>query len=289
MNDNLIIEEIERDFEYMMFEVARVRSPILKKIDKNFDAIRKNPKDRKEIVDLVKNIKEFTGIKVVVFVIKQNDPGAYIFTKYNNLLPSLFKGKEKLEVHKFKAEESPKYIKGIYILFGAKALDTFSSRELTAILLHEIGHVYQHTANFSLYFPSIVNRMSQGGIILSPVVLSSVVALPLIVSFFALSRSLTFFEHMGELNADEYAVKYGYGDELAKVFFKFNKMVGEKKRPQNWIQKTWESIKSFFSLSSHPMDSKRVCDIIDKMRVDYKKKYPKLSKEITTIYADIRC
>jgi len=299
MNDDLIIEQIEKDFEYVIFEVARIRSPVLKKIDKNFDILRKNPKDKKEIKALVKNIKTFTGIKSVFFVIKQNEFDACVFTKYNQLLPTLFKkeGEDKLRTEKFKAEESPKYIKGIYVLFGTKTLDLFSSRQLTAILLHEIGHIYQHTANFSLLFPNLVNKFAKGGLVFSSLALLrfiifptiSLLILPFVLSLFALSRSLTFADHMGELNADEYAIKYGYGDELAKVFFRFNKMTGGKVRPQTWMQKTWGSIKSFFSLASHPQDSRRMCDIIDKMRVDYKKNYPKFSKEITTIYADIRC
>lgn len=299
MDADLIIEEIEQSFEYVMFESARVISPVLKKIDKNFDVLRKNSKDRKEINDLVKNIKDFTGVKTVYFVIKQNEYDACIFTKYNQTLPKLFKkeGEDKLRTEKFKAEESPKYIKGIYVIFGTKTLDMFNSRELTSILLHEIGHIYQHTANFSLLFPTLINKFAKGGLLFSSLALLrvivfptiSLIVLPFVLSLFALSRSLTFADHMGELNADEYAIKYGYGDDLAKVFFKFHKLTGGKARPQNWMQKTWGNIKSFFSLTTHPHDSRRICDIIDKMRVDYKKSYPKFSKEITTIYADIRC
>ena len=299
MNADLIIEEVERDFEYIMFEATRARSPVLKKIDKNFDILRKTPKNKKEITDLIKNIKDFTGIRTVFFVIKQGELDACVFTKYNQSLPKLFKkkGEDKLRTEKFKAEESPKYIKGIYVLFGTKTLDMFSSRELTAILLHEIGHIYQHTANFSLLLPTLINKFAKVGLVGSSLALLrvivfpsiSLIILPIIVSLFALSRSLTFADHMGELNADEYAIKYGYGDDLAKVFFKFNTLTGGKTRPQNWMQKAWGSIKSFFSLSSHPHDSQRMCDIIDKMRSDYKKDYPKFSKEITTIYADIRC
>jgi len=299
MNVDLIIEDINRNFEYIMFEAAKVRSPVLKNIDKNFDSIRKNTKDKQQIVDLVRNIKSFTGVKSVYFVVKENVHDACIFIKYNQTLPKVFKkdGENKLKTEKFKAEESPRYIKGIYVIFGTKTLDMFTPRELTAILLHEIGHIYQHTANFSMLLPTLVNQVAKGGLLIGALTLLrvivfpavSLILLPVVLSLFALSRSLTFADHMGELNADEYAVKYGYGDDLAKVFFKFNKLTGGKARPHTWIQKTWDSIKSFFSLSSYPKDSKRMCDIIDKMRLDYKKTYPKFSKEITTIYADIRC
>jgi len=299
MNFDLLMEEVKRDFEYSIFEVSRIRSPILKDIDKNFDVLRKNNKDINELANLIKNITKFTGIKKVHVVIKPNELDAVIFTRYNKLLPTIFKGKseETIEVNRIRAEETPKYVDSIYVLFGEKTLDMFRSKELTAILLHEIGHVYQHTSNFSLLMGNITNKVAKWGIVASVLTLLRVIVFPtasmyvapVIAGLWALSRSLTFFDHMGELSADEYAIKYGYGDELARVFFKFNKMSGGKPRPKNWVQKTWNSVGSFFSLKTHPDDSKRICEMLGKMKRDYKKSYPKFSKEITTIYADIRC
>lgn len=299
MNFDLLIEEVERDFEYDIFEVSRIRSPILKDIDKNFDVLRRDNKDISEIADLIKNIMKFTRIKKVYFVIKPNELDAVVFTKYNKFLPTIFKGKseETIKIDKIRAEETPKYIDSIYILFGEKTLDMFTSKELTAILLHEIGHIYQHTSNFSLLMGNITNKVAKWGIVASTLTFlrfivfptASMYVAPVIAGLWALSRSLTFFDHMGELNADEYAIKYGYGDELTKVFFKFNKITGGKPRPKSWVKKTWGSIGSFFSLKTHPDDSKRICDMLGKMKRDYKKSYPKFSKEITTIYADIRC
>ena len=74
------------------------------------------------------------------------------------------------------------------------------------------------------------------------------------------------------------------------MFYKFNKQFGgNKKSPHTWLQKVWSKVKNFFTFSTHPEDTKRVCELIRSVKTDYKKKYPRLRKEISVIYADIKC
>ena len=299
-NIDTIFEEVLNEFQLdCVFEASSSRSPILKKIDENFKEY-KDTKSKMVAKKLSKNIKDFSRIPQVDVIIERGSFDACIFTIYNQLLPSIFKrSDEEVKVDKIKAEESPKYIKRIVITIGTKLIKMLEARELTSIILHELGHVYQHTSNISSIIPTLVNKASKLGttassllffkvLFFSPV--NSLYILPFTLSLFTLSRTLTFKDHQGELDADKYAAKYGYGDELARVFYLFNKKFGgNKPRPHTWIQRAWSGIKDFFTFTSHPQDTKRVCDLIRNVKGEYKDKYPRLKKEISTIYADIKC
>jgi hypothetical protein len=296
MNIDRLCEHLEKnlDLTEFIFEVSPSRSPLLKEIETNFDIIRKslvsnNESNRrvilKQVTLLRKNIKAFTGINAVYFSIKPDLFNAYVHTKYKNILPKLFSKENVSKFSGIKAEESPKYIEGVYIVFGDKLIKEISPRQSTSILLHEIGHIYQYTSKMSYITPWILKNTSQFAILGT---LINPVTIPVALLLFGFARTLTFFDHVGEFKSDEYAVKYGYGDEMAKVMYKFSQYY-KKPKESSWLRSTVAFIKNIFSLSTHPEETKRVCAIIDKMKKDYKKKYPKMSKEISTIYADIKC
>jgi hypothetical protein len=278
MNKKLILEEIEKGIEYQIFEVARSRPPELKNIESLLNQIRRLKYGSKErivlIKELSKEVSKFSGVKRVSIGTKKNFLNAMIVTNYNNLLPDLFK-------KKIKPEEANRYIKSFHIIIGDKMYDNFTDKELTAVILHELGHIYQHTSTMGQVLPKILK-----------IATSSIIPLgPLLIITFAISRTLTFKEHISELDADDYAAKYGYADEMAKVITKFNKISSGslEKNPSTWLGKILNVIRKFFTYSTHPTDPDRICSLINRMKNDYKEKYPKLSKEISTIYADIRC
>lgn len=289
MDKNIVFEQLDNNFFPVLFEVARIRSEILKKIEKDFDAIRKNISDRSNIKQLQDHIKEFTGIQKVIVTANMQSMDAAIFPVYTRTLPKIARDDPK----SITPENAHKYIRAIYVTLGQKLIREFPPKQLTAIILHELGHIYQHTSNLGLILPNLVNLLAKGGVqdvdeLKDKSFVRRILTIPLIAALFPLSRSLTFSDHIEELKSDEYATRYGYGDELAKVFYKFSKWAGER-RSSNWLGRVWHRIKRAFSLSSHPSDSERICTIIQKMKKDYKKTYPKLSKQISTIYADIKC
>lgn len=289
MDIETLFEEFEKQFTPVLFEVSKVRSPILKKIETDFDLIRKEPKNRVHIKSLQNNLKEFTGIPRIVVSTSVNNFDAAIFPVYTRELPKIARDNPK----SITPDNAKNHIKIIYITLGKKLIKEFSPKQLTAISLHELGHVYQHTSNLGLIFPNLLNLIAKGGIkdvdeFKEKNLVRRILTIPLIAAMFPLSRSLTFSDHIEELNSDEYATKHGYGDELAKVFYKFSRWTGEK-RPSSWLGKVWDKMKKAFSLSSHPSDIDRTCSIIEKMKKEYKKSYPALSKQISTIYADIKC
>lgn len=89
MNIETLFEEFERKFEPVLFEVSRIRSSILKKIETDFDLIRKEPNNRSYIKSLQDNLKEFTGIPKIVITANINNFDAAIFPVYVRELPKI--------------------------------------------------------------------------------------------------------------------------------------------------------------------------------------------------------
>jgi Zn-dependent protease with chaperone function len=193
------------------------------------------------------------------------------------------------------AEEPAKYIKKLYIIFGNELVDNFSPRELTSILLHELGHSFTYTSNL----PRILLTLCQKGIgvigitLRLPILwLFNLISLPayIISSLIIMTivRSLTFIEHKSEYKADQFPIKYGYGDEIVKVLYKLHNKQVEKESRQSWWEKIWNFIESLFSPSTHPASSSRIEEVNDQMVNEYKKLYPKLSTELSIILKDIK-
>ncbi len=277
----------------VLYEVSSKRSPILKQIDELFREIKANPTDKSLWRQLEKRTQEFTGIKKVYFVLEKGLYNAYVFPKYKDNLPDLF-GKIEKTKNSMHAEETPKYISYAVIVFGKVLLEEVSNREATAIVLHELGHLYQHTANYSLLlgrklFQYSRNILRGTGLAMGVASLTNPAFLPLLLASFALSRTLTYNDHARELNADGYAAKYGYAEEIALAHYKLEKKRKAYRKKISWLDNIWNHIKSFILLPTHPSDKERVCNMIEKMKNDHKKKYPNLKNKFNIIYADLKC
>jgi hypothetical protein len=289
------------EFTDLIFEASVLRSEILKDIDQNFAQIKKDKKNLNSRKELVENIKNFSGIKNIVISTKKNYENAAIIPIYNRIISTdlinIFKDYEAgnniedLEV----VEEPSKYIKKLYIIFGNDIIDMFSPRELTAILLHELGHCFTYTSNL----PRILLALFQKGVgvtgamFKTPILwifnlLSIQVYIIASLIVITIVRSLTFIEHKGEYRADQFAAKYGYGDEMIKVLYKLHNRRQELESRKAWWEKIWDFIGKLFSPSSHPTNSSRIEEINNQMINEYKKLYPELSKELNIILKDIK-
>ena len=274
-----------------VFEVSANRSPTLKQIDELFREIKKDPKNRTLPKQLEKRIQEFTGIRKVIVHIDNGFDNVLVVPHYKNNLPGIFDKIEK-SPSKFNAEESTKYIDYVLIVYGTWMLDQCTPRELTAFLLHELGHVYQHTAEYSFrlgrfFFHRSRRTFKYAGPIMGAASIWNPTFIPLLIASFLFSRTLTAFDHMYELDADKYAAKYGYAEEIASVFHKFHKKF--HKTSDSWLKNTWTHIKDFLLPDTHPTDKDRVCNMIEQMKKNYNKMYPKLKKRMSIIYADLKC
>ncbi len=288
------------DFNELLLEVSKFRSEILKDIDRNFDLIKKDKKDLAAKKELVKNIKEFASVKNIILTVKKDYFNAAVIPLYNQSLSmdllNIFKDyKPEGDIKDIEVVDEPsKYIIKLYIIFGEELIDKFSARELTAILLHELGHSFTYTSNLPRILLSLFQK-SVGivgvtlrypllwifNLITIPAYLASTLIIITVV------RSLTFIEHRSEYKADQFAVKYGYGDEMVKVLYILHGKEKEEASKEAWWKKIWNFIEDIFSPSSHPTSSNRIKEVNTHLINEYKKLYPKLSNELNIILKDI--
>jgi hypothetical protein len=300
INDGLILDYLREEDFNVLYEVSPYRSEILKMIDQDFADLKKDMKDHKIIKSIVAHIKEFTGVNNVVFSIKSNYDNGFVVPVYNRQISldmfELFKdfAADKNIRQLETIEETSKYIKKIYIVFGSILVRDFTARELTAILLHELGHCFTYTANMPGKLINLLRKIFTVIGLMPKVILIPLISLSLIHVFLIsvvsliICRSLTFLEHRAEYKADQFAAKYGYGDEIIKVLYKVQKIREDAWSKVSWFKKALNFIIQFFIPKTHPVENKRIIETSEKMLLDYKKLYPKVSKELTIIFNDIK-
>ncbi len=166
-------------------------------------------------------------------------------------------------------------VKKMNIIIGMELVKDLRPRELTAIMLHEIGHVAGHISEsviklYNILWPihkvtSFLTRLPIIGFILIPI-------------FIITSRSLNWTRHVFEYGADKFAVRYGYGDELASAAHKW--AISEKKyndiSEKTLSQKLGIIVNLFKNKTvgtTHPKDEDRIKSIVQEMKTNYMNKY----------------
>jgi len=286
--------------EELIFEVSKYRSDVLKEIDQNFAQIKKDKKDLAVKKQLVENIKKFSGVKNIILSFKKDYMNAAVIPIYNQTLSAdlinLFKDyKAETNIKNIQIIEEPAtYIEKLYIIFGMEIIDMFSPRELTAILLHELGHSFTYTSNLPRIFLALIQKSFgiAGTLLRFPILWAfNLISFPAYVVssliIILVTRSLTFLEHKSEYKADQFAAKYGYFDEMIKVLYKLHNKEVEIKSKQSLFEKLLEFMKMIFTPSNHPPSSERIKELNNTMLVNYKKLYPKLSNELNIILKDV--
>lgn len=174
------------------------------------------------------------------------------------------------------------FVDRVYIGIGRNFLDGVEPREMTAVMLHEIGHIiYYIQDNFSdnriaLYKAREVLAA------LNTVPFLNLVALPLLI---ATSRTFAFNEHMREYNADSVAVDYGYGDELVHLMKRTISSHHEHK-PNRKVWVRIAMLRDTILGSSHPSYDDRVKKLLELIREKYADNYKskKLKKVLDEYY-----
>jgi hypothetical protein len=279
----------------IILEVAVERSSILKKIDDNFFNLKRDIGNKEYKSELIKNIKEFTGIKNVTFTLKKDSTEAWIIPLYNQTfvlkISELFKQKNESDSIETADKDFSKHIDRIFICFGYNLINKCSPRQLTAILLHEIGHIYAHSGNYAHYVWWLSRKLRiLNSALLYRFVLPGTFFLVVILSL--VSRSLTFFEHYGEYHADEYAAKYGYGDELAKVLHNFHLEITrmeERNKKDSFFSKIYDMVYNIFITHEHPDRKDRICNLLNKIMTEYKERYPRNKDVLNIIFGNLKC
>lgn len=166
-------------------------------------------------------------------------------------------------------------VKKMNIIVGMELVKELRPRELTAIMLHEIGHVAEHISQsviklYNLLWPihKVTNFLTK----------LPIIGLLLIPIFIITSRSLSWTQHVFEFSADKFAVKYGYGDELASAAHKwaksdqkYNKLSGKTLMQKLGIIADLFSGKVFGV--THPKNEDRIKAIVQEMKKNYSNQY----------------
>ncbi len=164
--------------------------------------------------------------------------------------------------------------------------------------MHEIGHAFQRTSGLidKLYYmqekKEVLYLSMIGLILLSPIFLTS--GLAQLIVFILIGYNQCIMRGIGkiqELSSDNYAVKYGYGDELVKSLYRYykednkeNKRVTFFKKILFYLNKIKDEI---FYPEDHPSDKRRIQNIKKRIEKEYIKLYPNLSKEISKIFDEM--
>lgn len=156
----------------------------------------------------------------------------------------------------------------LYFIIGGELINNAKPRQLTAILLHEIGHITQHISRMSLILNTVLRKVKYVSDLLSRIPIINLVFTPL---FIITSRSLNFRNHAYEYDADKFAVRYGYGDDLAE--WALSELKGEHKKVKFSFFKFIHRITDMFEGSSHPSFEKRLNSIIKEMKSNYSNQY----------------
>lgn len=275
-----------------IYEVLSDRSPYLKDIDNSFGLLLKDITNKQAKKDLILAIKKFTRVSKIYIRFVPNIFNACILTNYNNILPSIFIKKLESENIKHTVDETSQYIDSFRIDIGIPLFNTFNKYEMTAILLHELGHVYSHTSNLPLLFQKILKWSSTqqlGGTIISTLLHGISLYSSLFILAFIVSRSVMFTEHLEEYNCDQFAIKYGYGTEIATAINKIRNIENTYNDDHAFINKLLKTILSIFIPASHPDSKDRICNIINKIKKEYSDRYNIIKDDINNQLSDIKC
>ncbi len=282
MKHQEIIDLYEQSYELQeeLFEASKFRNPILKELDGEFLKLKNSKTVKVENIKSIQQlIRKFTGAKYVYLSIKKDMFNAYVIPIYNGFFYKKVKQDQKIIDDGI---EDSQYIDKIYITIGQKLLDKLSHKQITAVLLHELGHVYLHRSHVMMFVKKIINLSTVIGTI--SVNLMTGVFVPIILPLLLISRTFSFFDHKEEYNADKFALKYGYADDISKVMLTFHKKEIQNKSKMRQI---FDNIIYMILPTSHPQSKNRIDKINKTYLKKYQKIYPDIKNELTIIFKNL--
>ena len=258
-------------------EIGKHVLPGLNKLDDAFKELKvgKNSADRgKTLVKLEKQLERIFG---TLFSLELEYIGPF---SDNFVVIPVFKKSGKLETK----EDYVKLgiVKKMNIIIGMEMIRESRPRELTAVMLHEIGHVAGHISASVDKIYRIIKPINNITNIASRLPIIGMVVLPITI---LTSRTLNWTSHVHEYNADKFAVKYGYGDELSSIIHRWSLLKKKNEQSSKTLLQKLSIITSFINKkvmgTTHPKNPDRIKSIVEEMKKNYVGKYK--SKRLQTI------
>lgn len=163
-------------------------------------------------------------------------------------------------------------VKKVHIILGMILLKNVieTPEQMTAIILHEIGHL---TQCFKKEYDALIkkNMLLQffETLNLFPII-NTLIVIPYILT----SRSLFFTQHVREYDADKFATRYGYGDELAEMLKNVELRNKEYYRRRRFtLPQILNTIKEMIMSKSHPSFEDRIKKISNDIKNEYADNY----------------
>ncbi len=269
------------NFHEELFEASKFRNPILKELDGEFLKLKNNNQTKVENIKTIQQlIRKFTGSKYVYLNVKKKMFNAYVIPIYNGRFYK--KVKHDIKSTDENTIEGSQYIDRIYITFGRTLINNSSHKQLTAILLHELGHAYLHKSHV-MSFVKTITKVSTG---IGTIVVSLLngILIPLFLPLFLVSRTFSFLDHREEYNADNFALKYGYGDDFAKTMLLSHKYETNNKTK---MKKIFDSLMYLLLPPEHPHSKNRIKNLNSTYLKKYQKIYPDIKNELTIIFKQL--
>ena len=298
----------------LLNEVSEFAPKKLREMERTFAVLKKSSNNKSARLQLLKQIKEFTKIQNVVLFF-DDDFNFAVIPKYKDVeilgiakafltmfseenSPLMNKKLRKLN----SVEESSEAIEIIYIYIGKPMLKMLTPSELVAVVLHELGHVYATTShlpgNLAYFFKKILLAPLKSKILSEDVILSRLLFL-YSMTISILVHGITFTQHVGEYKADNFALKYGYGDEMISALNKFHTIekIFRKTKPKarTFLKRIVELFWKIFTIDDdekrkqpHPETMKRIEKLESQMFNEYKKIYPNYKETFDLLRADYK-
>ena len=292
--------------EDILQEVSQYAPESLLRIEKIISKFQQSINDKKIRIKLINELEQFFKIKI--FLMTNNEFNAAVIPQYKtivyrNIIKDIKKNldskQSKIKPSRLKSltsiDESSKYIDFVYLFLGKPLIFSLKPKEILAIILHEMGHIFYLTSNLNRRVILVLKSIMSKSLIIGPVInyfLYSFISFQILIASIVLAilmiRGLTFLDHMDENFADNYALKYGYGDDL---IFSLRKIeMYTKTKRSNKIKRITDVFKIivnfFLSInrviypSDHPTIQKRVENLEQQIFNRFKEIYPNYRGEL---------
>lgn len=300
-----------------LLEVSQYAPQTLKNLEKIFARLKRDKSNVKTRHALIEQIGKFTKINDisieftndfnagVIPIYNVNNVKEVVKTFVNRLSSSVGSiSPDDLKITQ-SVVESEKNIKRIYMFIGKPLLDVMTPAELVSIILHEIGHIYIASTNLidsvSEFFKFVFNNTFRffaifklyNSMVNNIVIMSTQLFICYQLIVLGLVHGITFTQRVAEYKSDNFAVKYGYGDELINVLNIFGKYKKREYSGQNrlsviekWFYKFIVLVKMILNPQVHPEDDARIKNLEKQIFNEYKKLYPNYKQIINKAEAD---